>query len=193
MSQKTDITRETSRRQVEYVKERIIEAAKPRAAAISLALYIASVVLLSISDAQIASLAPEFTKPDLTFGYTQAEILEALDTLGEEGRRAYGINLVIDTIMPIFLAAATLLVAARALPKWLILLGIAPVIFMALDIVENALFGVMLLQYPSILPGLVSAASPITMVKLSAFFITLPTLILSLILLIFRRVRKVIQ
>jgi hypothetical protein len=57
-------------------------------------------------------------------------------------------------------------------------------VFMLLDLVANAAFAVMLSQYPEVSPALVSFTRPVTMIKLSAFVIAMPTLILSVLILI---------
>jgi hypothetical protein len=57
-------------------------------------------------------------------------------------------------------------------------LSVAPFTFPVLEVIENAAFASMLARYPAISPGLVAATSPVTMVKLAAFVITLPTLVL---------------
>jgi hypothetical protein len=55
-----------------------------------------------------------------------------------------------------------------------------------LDVVENVSFGLMLFQFPDIAPALVISTSLITMVKLSAFVVALPTLILGALFVIFQ-------
>jgi hypothetical protein len=162
---------------METLKNRIQASATPRMIIFSIILYLASILVLDMSDARLTAIAPDFSKPDLTFGYGFSDIILLLSLLGEVGRSAYGINLIIDSIMPIFFAAATLLVVARAAPRWWVYLSIAPITFMVLDIIENASFGFMLLQFPELSPGLVAFTSPVTMVKLASFVIALPTLI----------------
>jgi hypothetical protein len=152
--------------------------ATPPAVAVAVAAYLASLAALTLSDAQVAAVAPGFSKPDLTLGYGHVDVVAAFALLGEEGRRAYGINLVIDSVMPLALAVATILVAARAAPRLLPLLAVAPLVFVTLDVAENAAFGVMLLRYPDVSTALVAVVSPITAVKLAAFVVTLPTLVL---------------
>lgn len=156
--------------------DRIRARATPRAVLAALGLYLLSVAALSMSDAQMAAHAPDMTKLDLRFGYDRTQALALLTALGQAGRRAYRLNLVMDTLMPVAFAAATVLVAARAAPRWLSALAVAPVLFLLLDLLENAAFAVMLAQYPDISPALVSVTSPVTAIKLSAFFVALPTL-----------------
>jgi hypothetical protein len=81
-------------------------------------------------------------------------------------------------------AAAALLVAARAAPRWLGWLGIAPVVFLLLDLIENIAFALMLAQFPEVSPALVGFTRPVTMIKLSAFMIAMPTLILGALFLL---------
>jgi hypothetical protein len=98
------------------IRARVVASATPRATAVTVALYLASVALLTLSDRQITRHAPQVTKPDLTFGYSHAQIVETFTALGEAGRRACAINLLIDTVMPVLLAAATVVVIAGRLP-----------------------------------------------------------------------------
>jgi hypothetical protein len=138
-------------------------------------------VALNFYDIQIARYAPGITKPDLQFGYTPSVISEIFTTLGPAGRQIYLQHLVVDSIMPVLFALAVLMVVARVIPRWLSLLSIAPVTFMVLDLVENASFAWMITQYSSISTSLVSVTSVITMIKLSAFMIAMPTLVLTYI------------
>jgi hypothetical protein len=155
-------------------------AATNRGIAIALVLYLASVTALTLSDAQVEKYAPGAGKPDLRFGYAHAELVDLFSVLGEAGRQAYAVNLVIDTVMPLLFAIVTLLVIARAAPRWFGLLSLAPVLFMVLDLIENAAFGLMLAQYPGVGQTLVAITSWITMVKLSAFAVAMPTLLIGL-------------
>ena len=172
------------------LRERLVRAASPRATWTAVALYVASVVALTASDNRIAHFAPDVTKPDLRFGYGYPELVGVLEAFGPGGREAYAWNLAIDSVMPILFAAATLLVVARALPRWLGVLGLAPVAFAVLDLIENAAFAAMLAQYPAVSEALVSATRWITMVKLSAFYIAMPTLVLCGTFLLVRGMRR---
>jgi hypothetical protein len=162
----------------------ILSAATTRWVLVACGLYLASLVALTLADLPLERAAPGTTKPDLTFGYTYSDILAIFSAYGAAGRQAYLVNLVVDSVMPVMFAAAVLLSAARAAPRWSGWLGIAPVVFMLLDLVENAAFAVMLSQYPEVSPALVSFTRPVTMIKLSAFVIAMPTLILSVLILI---------
>jgi hypothetical protein len=163
---------------IEKIRRKIQASATPQNTITAIILYLTSILVLTMSDARLTAIAPDFTKPDLTFGYGFSDIILSLSLLGEAGRSAYGTNLIIDSIMPIFFAAATILVIARAAPRWWVLLSVAPSTFMILDIIENTSFGLMLLQFPEVSPGLVAFTSPVTMVKLASFVIALPTLII---------------
>ena len=174
----------------ESPRERLVRAASPRVTWTAVVLYVASVVALTASDNRIAHFAPDVTKPDLRFGYGTAELIGVLEAFGPGGREAYAWNLAIDSVMPILFAAATLLVVARAVPRWLGVLGLAPVAFAVLDLIENAAFGAMLAQYPGISEALVSVTRWVTMVKLSAFYVAMPTLILGAAILLARWLRR---
>jgi hypothetical protein len=173
----------------EKIRLKIHSSTTPLTIVTAIIFYLVSIAVLDWSDARLTAIAPEFLKPDLNFGYGYADIMLALTLLGESGRSAYLTNLIIDTIMPVLFAAATILVVVRAASRWWIILSIPPITFMVLDIIENTAFGLMLLQYPEVSPGLVALTSPVTMVKLSSFFIALPTLIIGSIYLIFQWMR----
>jgi hypothetical protein len=170
------IVPEESESSVRWRTDRIRLVATPRAVAGAIGLYLLSIIVLQWSDLRLAAHAPGVTKPDLTFGYGHAEILSILTAFGAGGRTEYAWGLVIDSVMPVLLALATILVAARAAPRLLPWLSAAPITFLVLDLIENASFGVMLAQYPDVSPALVAATSPVTMVKLLAFAVTFPTL-----------------
>jgi hypothetical protein len=163
------------------LQRRVVEWATARTVLGALAAYLVSLVALTVSDAHVASFAPLFDKPDLRFGYGHADVVAAFAMLGEGGRRAYGLNLVVDTIMPVAFAAAAILAAARAAPRLLAVLAVAPLLFLVLDVVENAAFGAMLLQFPDVSAALVAATSPVTIVKLCSFFVALPTLVVAVL------------
>ena len=168
------------------LRERIVRVATPGVTMGALALYGLSVVALTMSDARVASFAPGVTKPDLRFGYGYAELVDVLEAFGPGGRSAYAWNLAIDSVMPVFFAAATLLVLARVAPRWLGVLGAAPLVFAVVDLIENASFGWMLIQFPEVSASLVAVTRWLTMVKLSAFYVALPTLIVGAVILLVR-------
>lgn len=169
--------------------DRVRAAATPRAIGVAVALYLASVVALQVSTAQVAGHADGFTKPDLTFGYDHPRVVDALGSLGDAGRSAYGLNLVIDSLMPAAFALATVLAAAGAFPRRLALLSIAPVAFLVLDLAENASLGVMLATHPDVPPALVAATSLVTMAKLAAYPVAFATFATAVAALLVGRVR----
>jgi hypothetical protein len=180
-------TQTPSRNQTTRSAQRIDQLkgqATPKAIIIALGLYLASITALSFSDASLEQAAPGVPKPDLVFGYNYERVLEIFTAYGAEGRQIYATNLLIDSVMPVFFAAVTILVIARAFPRWLRKLSIFPLTFMILDLIENASFGLMLSQYPDVASGLVAATSPITMIKLAAFVVAMPTMVIGLIKLI---------
>jgi hypothetical protein len=162
---------------LEPVRAAIMAAATRRGVVVAVGLYLISLIALTLADLPLERAAPGTAKPDLTFGYTYADIISIFTAYGAAGRQGYLLNLVVDSIMPVMFAAAALLVSARAAPRWLGWLGIAPVVFLLLDLVENIAFALMLAQYPEVSPALVGFTRPVTMIKLSAFVIAMLTLI----------------
>ena len=129
------------------------------------------------------------TKPDLLFGYGAADLDALFAAYGPEGRTAYAVGLVVDTAYPLALAAATVFLAARALPARARWLWAFPVLFAVLDVIENVGFGVALAAHPRTLDALVAVLSPITQVKLLSFPPTVAVLLASAGVLSWRRVR----
>jgi hypothetical protein len=128
-------------------------------------------------------------KPDLRFGYTPADVAALLDRYGPDGRRAYAVGLVIDTVYPVALGAATILLAARAWAGRARWTWAAPLTFAVLDVVENALFGIALASHPVLPSGLLVVASAVTRVKLVAFPPTVAVAVVAAVVLIVRRRR----
>jgi hypothetical protein len=124
-------------------------------------------------------MSSDATKPDLLFGYGAADLQALFTAYGEGGRRAYAVGLVVDTVYPLVLAATTVLLAARALPRRLRLLWVFPIAFASLDVIENLGFGVALAVHPRTLDGFVVVLSPITQAKLLAFPPTVAILLAS--------------
>ncbi len=172
--------------------------ASPRRAWLALGALLACLAALMLADLWLEShtglpvglpMSADATKPDLLFGYG-VEDLDALFTAyGQGGRRAYAVGLVIDTIYPLALAAATVLLAARALPRRARWLWAFPITFAVLDVTENLGFGVALAAHPQTLDGLVAALSPITQAKLLSFPPTVAVLLTSAGVLGWRRFR----
>jgi hypothetical protein len=172
------------------IKDWIVQKSTARMIAVAVALWLVSIVALTFSDERIAEYAPDTTKPDLHIGFSHADIISMFTALGEEGRQAYGINLLIDTVMPVLFGVMTVLLMAKVLPRRLMLLSVAPITFVMLDIIENAAFGVMLLQYPDIALWLVAATSLVTLVKLTAYMFAAPLFVLRLVSLGIRRLNS---
>lgn len=168
------------------LRDRVLSAATPLATRRAVVFYLMSIGILQLADFWLAQHAPGVPKPDLAPGYDYARVLQIFTAYGAGGRMAYAWGLVIDTVMPVAFGLAGVLVVARVSPRRLVLLAIAPVAFAVLDVIENALFAIVLWQYPEIAAALVAVARPITIVKLCAFAVALPTLIAGVIVLIVR-------
>ncbi len=134
-------------------------------------------------------MSADATKPDLLFGYGAEDLGALFTAYGEGGRLAYAVGLAVDTAYPLALTAATVLLAARALPSRARWLWVFPVMFAVLDVIENIGFGVALAAHPHPLDGLVAILSPITQVKLLSFPPTVAVLFTSAGLLAWRWIR----
>jgi hypothetical protein len=150
---------------------------------------LASLAVLQVSDRHIAMHAPGVLKLDLRFGWDLATAMEVLGAFGAGGRRAYLINLAIDTVFPALAAAATVALVARTFPRRQVLLSIAPIAFFVLDAIENAGLATMTARFPDVGADLAAFTRWATMTKLSTLPIWVPTSIVALIVLLLRRRR----
>jgi hypothetical protein len=170
--------------------DRVHRMATPATVGTAVVLFAGILLLMEVVDAGLADIAPGFAKPDLIFGYDAELIRDTYAAWGSEGRSIYFVSTLIDTVMPVLAAAATILVVARLTRRWLPVLSIAPLVFMVTDVVENLAFLIMVGSYPDIPGWLVGATSPVTQVKLVAFWaLTVPTLATGLLLLLGRWIR----
>lgn len=172
--------------------------ASTRRAWIAVGALLACLAALTLTDLWLEShtglpvglpMSANATKPDLLFGYGVADLDALFTVYGPGGRTAYAVGLVVDTTYPLALAAATVLLAARALPPRARWLWAFPVLFAVLDVIENIGFGVALAAHPRTLDELVAVLSPITQVKLFSFPPTVAVLLTSAGLLSWRWVR----
>lgn len=163
------------------------------------AMLLASLAALTLTDAWLEShtgdpvgmpMSSEATKPDLWFGYEHIDVVDLLDRYGPEGRRAYGVGLVADTIYPLSLAAAAILVTGRTLRSASRWLWIPPLAIAVLDVAENALLGGAVFIHPDISAVLVLVASPIAQAKLLALVATVILLAIAVATAGNRRLRK---
>ncbi len=134
-------------------------------------------------------MSADATKPDLLFGYGAADLDALFTAYGPGGRVAYAVGLVVDTVYPLALAAATVLLAVRTLPPRTSWLWTFPVTFALLDVIENIGFGVAVTAHPHIPDELIAVLSPITQLKLLSFPPTIAILLTSAGLLSWNGVR----
>jgi hypothetical protein len=196
MEETTTLSNSAQKRPIffELIKTKIETLAASRAMFVAIVLYLLSLVALNISDYQIKQVAPGIPKPDLVFGYTYTDIMDIFNRLGEAGRQAYAVNLIVDSIMPVLFAAAVILVVVRAFPRFWLPLSIAPFMFFILDMIENVAFAQMISQFPNIDVSLVAFTRPLTMIKLISFMIAMPSMGIGAIMILIRwaRVRRAV-
>jgi hypothetical protein len=162
--------------------------ASPRRSWMAIGALVACLAALTVADVWLERhtglpvglpMSTDATKPDLLFGYEAAELHALFASYGEGGRRAYAVGLIVDTVYPLALATATVLLAARALPRRARWLWAFPITFAVLDVVENLGFGIALAAHPETLDRLVAVLSPITQAKLLSFPPTVAVLLTS--------------
>jgi hypothetical protein len=170
---------------------RIKRWATPRNALIGLALFIVNVLLLGITDGQLAALAGGEPKLDLRFGYTYDTVMHLFDSYGEAGRQIYLWNLITDTPFPLVVAVTTMLFVGAAFERrpLVLLLCIAPAVFFITDMIENALFLSWLAAYPDISPGAVAFGSVLTQIKRVGWYASALTTIASFVIIVIRALR----
>ncbi|KAA9339299.1 hypothetical protein F0P96_01345 [Hymenobacter busanensis] len=145
---------------------------------------------LMLADARLQRLAPGLPKLDFRIhGYTAADVERLLSAYGPSGRAEYGQQTVVDTLFPVLVAAFGLLFFARTFRRWgwsglgnMLILGC--VLFLVVDLAENACIFAMLKHYPHPADGLIAAGSVLTQVKLPVllsiyFFVVLNACVLS--------------
>jgi len=163
-----------------------------RNAVIVLVLFILNAVLLGRLDQPLANLANGEPKLDLRFGYDFATVERLFGAYGEEGRSLYGWNLLLDTPFPILLAGATVLWVFLAFSQnaWRRWLALPPLVFMVTDLVENVMLYILVKNYPPISETFVAAASAVTQLKRSAFYLSMALLLISGVVLGIRKLRR---
>ena len=155
---------------------------------IALVLLVVNIVLLDLSDRPLTALAGGEPKLDLRFGYDLDTILLLFAAYGEGGRQLYFWNLIIDTPFPILVALTTVLFVGLAFERqpWVLLLSVAPLVFMVTDLIENAFFIRMLATFPDINPGLAALSDALTRVKRVAWYASAVILHVSFLIVVVR-------
>ena len=132
------------------------------------------------------------TKLDLRFGYDLPAVQALFESYGQVERNLYLLNLAIDKLMPLILTLATLLFIPLAFrrAKIILILATAPITFLILDIIENALLAVLVTSFPELNAALVRLASAIKRPKLIAAMLTYGILIVTVLVVIGRLVAR---
>lgn len=168
--------------------------ATPKSAFLVLGLFILIAIILGRVDQPLSGLANGEPKLDLQFGYDLPTVERLFNAYGEQGRKIYVWDLLVDTPFPVLGGLATILfvLAVFPNPRWQKILIIAPITFILTDLLENVLILFLIQSHPSISPGLVAFSSFVTQVKRSAFYIIFVELILSGILVIYAEVKRMV-
>jgi hypothetical protein len=179
---------------METLLSKLRNFATPKSAFLVLALFILNAIILGRVDQPLSDLANGEPKLDLQFGYDLPTVERLFNAYGEQGRKIYVWDLLVDTPFPVLGGLATILfvLAAFPNPRWQKILVIAPIIFILTDLLENVLILFLIQSHPSISPGLVAFSSFVTQVKRSAFYIIFVELVLSGILVIYAEVKRMV-
>ncbi|MCC3158480.1 hypothetical protein LJ737_14615 [Hymenobacter sp. 15J16-1T3B] len=145
---------------------------------------------LMVADARLQRLAPGLPKLDFRpAGYSPADVVRLFQTYGPAGRAEYGQQTLVDTLFPVLVAAFGLLFFARTCRRWgwrglgnLLITGC--LLFMVVDLAENACIFALLAQFPHPSWTAATLGSLLTQLKLPLlftiyFFVLLNALLLS--------------
>ena len=147
--------------------------------------------ILGYSIPLVLSFAPQAILFDMSpGGYSYADALKLLQSLGPEGRDAYlTVQLPIDLVYPAMFAISYALLITWILKQYLpsqsrlFLVAFIPILAGFFDYLENAGIAAMLTTFPEIPETLVTSASSFTIAKsvlTTLFFVTLITALLFL-------------
>jgi len=154
--------------------------------------------ILGYSIPLVLSFSPESILFDMSpAGYSYAEAIELLKSLGLDGRNAYlTIQIPIDLVYPAMFAVSYALmitwILKQGLPKHsrAYLLAFVPVLAGLFDYLENASIVVMLSGFPDVSESLVTSASSFTIAKSGLTTLFFVVLLVSLVYLAIWRLKK---
>ena len=154
--------------------------------------------ILGYSIPLVLSFSPESILFDMSpTGYSYAEAIELLNSLGLEGRNAYlTIQIPIDLVYPAMFAVSYALmitwILKQSLPKQsrLYLLAFVPVLAGLFDYLENASIIAMLYGFPDVSESLVTSASSFTIAKSGLTTLFFVVLLVALVYLAIWRLKK---
>lgn len=154
--------------------------------------------ILGYSIPLVLSFSPESILFDMSpAGYSYAEAIELLESLGPNGRDAYlSIQIPIDLLYPAMFAVSYALMITWIFKQGLAkhsrvyLLAFVPVFAGLFDYLENACIVLMLNAFPDVSDNLVTVASSFTIVKSILTTVFFSVLLISLIYLAIWRLKK---
>ena len=119
---------------------------------------------------------------DMQPSYDVTQVLNLMESYGEDGRRAYAIaSPTLDTLFPIVYVSLMAGVIVWARPQWRFLVYL-PILAGLVDLAENAQITIMLLQFPDLSENQVAMASMATGAKALIFRLAALVMISTLIL-----------
>ena len=154
--------------------------------------------ILGYSIPLVLSFSPESILFDMSpAGYSYAEAIELLESLGPDGRNAYlTIQIPIDLVYPAMFGVSYALMITRILnqgvPKYsrVHLLAFVPLFAGLFDYLENASIVAMLYAFPDVSENLVTSASSFTIAKSGLTTLFFLVLLVSLVYLAIWRLKK---
>ena len=154
--------------------------------------------ILGYSIPLVLSFSPESILFDMSpAGYSYAEAIELLKSLGLDGRNAYlTIQIPIDLVYPAMFGVSYALmitwILKQGLPKHsrVYLLAFVPVLAGLFDYLENASIVAMLYGFPDVSENLVTSASSFTIAKSGLTTLFFVVLLVSLVYLAIWRLKK---
>ncbi len=128
---------------------------------------------------------------DVRTGYTDADVVAAMEGYGEQGRRVYAwSSALLDTLLPVLYVSLLAGLLYRLRPSaatWR--LAFLPVAAGVLDLCENVLVIVMLNRFPDVSASLATTASFFTSVKWYAMWLSMVLVLVFAVVAAIRRLR----
>ena len=146
-------------------------------------LYVLVFGAIQITMNKLAVVTGGFSILDFDFGYSEERVLEVLGSYGEEGMALYGRIQLLDILNPaiysLFFASILYLLFKKGGFTWVVIL---PLLAGALDYAENITLYILSSSYPDISGTIVSLSSSLSIVKNTALYSAIGTLVIGFVL-----------
>lgn len=153
--------------------------------AIAILLFVVSLLIMRIYEPQFRALSSGAGTLDMRFHYNTAETYKLLDTLSVEGRLLYIRILLIDFVFIVSFALVQNFILKFIMGKILLKTGLRKLLAISYlrglsDIIEDISLLILIKEFPSKIPGLITFSSFFTTLKfifLGLWLISIPTIL----------------